>query len=136
MGYTYNGHPTACAVAMANLDIIENEGLLAKAKDTGDYLLRRLGPLTELSVVGEVRGVGMMLAIELVTDEKSRAPLLPTPPVEDVARHETGVIVRNCGHSVVLSPPLSMTRDEADELADALTSVLRRLRPDATWASA
>ena len=136
MGYTYNGHPTACAVAMANLDIIENEGLLARAKETGDYLLQRFGPLTELPIVGEVRGVGMMLALELVTDEDSRTPLLPTPPVEDVARHDTGVIVRNCGHNVVLSPPLSMTRDEADELVDALASVLQRLSPDATWASA
>jgi putrescine aminotransferase len=133
MGYTYNGHPTACAVAMANLDIIEREGLLAKAKETGDHLLERLGRLTELPIVGEVRGVGMMLALELVTDGESRTPLLPTPPVEDVARRDTGVIVRNCGHNVVLSPPLSMTRDEADELADALTSVLERLRPDATW---
>jgi putrescine aminotransferase len=133
MGYTYNGHPTACAVAMANLDIIENEGLLARATETGEHLLRRLGALTELPIVGEVRGVGMMLALELVTDGDSRTPLLPAPPVEDVARRDTGVIVRNCGHNVVLSPPLSMTLDEADELADALTSVLERLRPDATW---
>jgi adenosylmethionine-8-amino-7-oxononanoate aminotransferase len=135
MGYTYNGHPTACAVAMANLDIIENEGLLAKATETGNHLLERLGRLTELPVVGEVRGVGMMLALELVTDEDTRTPLLATPPVEDVARRDTGVIVRNCGHNVVLSPPLSMTRAEADELVDALASVLERLRPDATWAS-
>jgi putrescine aminotransferase len=136
MGYTYNGHPTACAVAMANLDIIEGEGLLAKAKETGEHLLERLGALTELPVVGEVRGVGMMLALELVTDEDTRTPLLPSPPVEDVARRDTGVIVRNCGHNVVLSPPLSMTRTEADELVGALASVLERLRPDGGWASA
>ena len=55
-------------------------------------------------------------------------------PVEDVARRDTGVIVRNCGHNVVLSPPLSMTTAEADELVGALESVLRRLRPDGTWA--
>lgn len=135
MGYTYNGHPTACAVAMANLDIIEEEGLLAKATETGHHLLERLGRLTELPVVGEVRGVGMMLALELVADKDTRTPLPATPPVEDVARRDTGVIVRNCGHNVVLSPPLSMTRAEADELVDALASVLERLRPDATWAA-
>lgn len=136
MGYTYNGHPTACAVAMANLDIIEREGLLAQAHSTGEYLLERLRPLTELDVVGEVRGVGMMLALELVSDKQARTPLTVTPPVEDVARHDTGVIVRNCAHNVVLSPPLSMTTSEADELVDALTAVLRRLRPDGTWTPA
>jgi adenosylmethionine-8-amino-7-oxononanoate aminotransferase len=136
MGYTYNGHPAACAVAMANLDIIEREGLLTKAMSTGDYLLERLRPLIALDIVGEIRGVGMMLAVELVTDKASRTPLEVTPPVEDVARRDTGVIVRNCGHNIVLSPPLSMTEAEADELVDALTSVLHRLRPDATWATA
>lgn len=135
MGYTYNGHPTACAVAMANLDIIEREDLLGKAKTTGKYLLDKLTPLAdELEVVGEVRGVGMMLALELVTSKATREPLVVSPPVEDVARRDTGVIVRNCGHNVVLSPPLSMTTAEADELVGALESVLRRLRPDGTWA--
>jgi putrescine aminotransferase len=134
MGYTYNGHPTACAVGLANLDIIERESLLEQARITGDHLLDRLRPLEALPIVGEVRGVGMMLALELVTDKTSREPLLVTPPVEDVARHDAGLIVRNCGHNVVLSPPLSMTRAEADELVDGLTAVLERLRPDGTWA--
>ncbi len=133
MGYTYNGHPTACAVALANLDIIERESLLEQARSTGQYLLDRLRSLESLPIVGEVRGVGMMLALELVSDRDSREPLLVTPPVEDVARHDAGLIVRNCGHNVVLSPPLSMTRSEADELVDGLTSVLERLRPDGTW---
>jgi putrescine aminotransferase len=136
MGYTYNGHPTSCAVAMANLDIIEREGLLGRAKATGDLLLDRLRGLTDLEIVGEVRGVGMMLAVELVSDRETREPLLVEPPVEDVVRFDTGVIVRNCGHNVVLSPPLSMTDDEANEVADGLESVLRRLRPDGTYAAA
>lgn len=136
MGYTYNGHPTSCAVAMTNLDIIEREGLLGRAKATGILLLDRLRELTDLEIVGEVRGVGMMLAVELVKDRDTREPLIVDPPVEDVVRRDSGVIVRNCGHSVVLSPPLSMTDAEANEVADGLESVLRRLRPDGTYASA
>jgi PLP-dependent transaminase len=135
-GYTYTGHPTSCAVAMANLDIIEREGLLERAKSTGELLLDRLRGLTDLEIVGEVRGVGMMLAVELVADRETREPLLVEPPVEDVVRRDSGVIVRNCGHNVVLSPPLSMTDAEAHEVADGLESVLRRLRPDGTYADA
>lgn len=136
MGFTYNGHPTACAVAMANLDIIEREDLLGQAASTGAHLLERLRPLTDLAIVGEVRGVGMMLAIELVADPGTREPLLVSPPVEDVARRDAGIIVRNCGHNVVLSPPLSMTRAEADELVAGLTAVLQRLHADGSWAAA
>jgi len=126
MGFTYNGHPTACAVALANLDVIEGEGLLERARDTGGYILERLGELTELPVVGEVRGVGMMHAVELVGDRNSRDPLAMDAAPQDVIRRETGVIVRDCQHNLVLSPPLVMSRDEADEVVDAMRSVLER----------
>lgn len=136
LGYTYNGHPTACAVGLANLEIIEREGLLEAARDTGEYLLRRLRELEDIELVGEVRGIGMMFGIELVTDRGTRAPLpLPPMPLPDVLRRETGVIVRNCGHSLVLSPPLVLSRDEADRIVEALRSVLVRLRPDGSVAA-
>lgn len=136
MGYTYNGHPTGCAVALANLGIIEREGLVERAETAGERLLSRLRELEELEIVGEVRGVGMMLAVELVKDRGTREPLLVDPPVEDVARRDAGIIVRNCGHNVVLSPPLMMSDAQIDEVADGLAAVLRRLRPDGTWAAA
>jgi PLP-dependent transaminase len=134
MGYTYNGHPTACAVALANLEIIEREGLMDKAREIGGLLLERLGELRRLPVVGEVRGVGMMLAVELVSDKDSRTPLEAERPPQDVIRYETGVIVRDCAHNVVLSPPLSMSESEAERVAEAVASVLRRLRVDGTYA--
>jgi adenosylmethionine-8-amino-7-oxononanoate aminotransferase len=134
MGYTYNGHPAACAVALANLGIIEREDLLGQATRTGGQLLAELGELTSLPVVGEVRGVGMMLAVELVADKETREPLIAELPPQDVIRRETGVIVRDCGHNVVLSPPLSMTSAEATEVSDAVRTVLERLRPDGTYA--
>jgi adenosylmethionine-8-amino-7-oxononanoate aminotransferase len=131
MGYTYNGHPTAAAVALANLDIIEGEGLLDAAKTTGAYLHAGLSSLLDLDIVGEVRHVGMMLAVELVADRATRAPLpMLQPMLPDVIRRETGVIVRDCAHNLVLSPPLIMTRDEADRAVEGIRQVLRRTTPD------
>jgi putrescine aminotransferase len=131
MGYTYNGHPTACAIALANLDIIVNEGLLARATEMGNYFQRALEPLLDLPIVGEVRHVGMMIAVELVADKATRAPLpMLQPLLPDVIRRDTGVIVRDCGHNLVMSPPLIMTTDEADQVVAALTNVLERTGPD------
>jgi adenosylmethionine-8-amino-7-oxononanoate aminotransferase len=127
MGYTYNGHPTAAAVALANLDIIEREGLLQAAKDLGAYLHEGLSTLQDLELVGEVRYVGMMHAVELVADRETREPLpMLQPMLPDVIRRETGVIVRDCAHNLVLSPPLVITRDEIDRAVAAMRSVLER----------
>ena len=124
MGFTYSGHPTACAIALENLAIIEREDLLGAAKERGAYLLTRLSELTSLPIVGEVRGVGMMLAVELVEDKQSRAPHGDAEALADRIMEERGVIVRNCAHSLVLSPPLVLTEAEADEVVDAISAVL------------
>jgi PLP-dependent transaminase len=130
MGFTYNGHPTACAVALGNLGIIEREGLLDRALQVGGHLLAGLETLSDLEIVGEVRGVGMMLAVELVADRETREPLPDAEQLQDIIRRETGVIVRNCAHSLVLSPPLVMTEGEADRVVEAMRSVLERTTPD------
>jgi len=127
MGFTYNGHPTSCAVALANLEVIEGEGLLERARETGAYILEHLGELSDLPIVGEVRGVGMMHAVELVGDRESRNPLAMDSAPQDVIRRETGVIVRDCQHNLVISPPLVMSREEADEVVAAMRSVLERM---------
>ncbi|MYV48017.1 aspartate aminotransferase family protein [Streptomyces sp. SID2888] len=132
MGYTYNGHPVATAVAAANLDIIDKEGLLGRATSMGAFLHGELeSQLGELPIVGEIRSVGMMLAVELVQDRDTRTPLplLAERMPHDVIRRETGVIVRDSAHSLVLSPPLVMTEAEAKEAAGALRSVLERTEP-------
>ncbi|MFI8998731.1 aspartate aminotransferase family protein [Streptomyces sp. NPDC053542] len=132
MGYTYNGHPVAAAVALANLDIIEREGLLARAVEIGGALHDELqAQLGDLPVVGEVRSVGMMLAVELVADKATRVPLPVRPErmPHDVIRRETGVIVRDSAHSIVLSPPLVMTEAEVKETVTAMRSVLERTTP-------
>ncbi len=129
IGFTYCGHPTACAVALENLSIIEREGLVDRARTVGAHLLSALEDMADLYVVGEVRGVGMMLAVELVADRETRVPLPMDGAPQDVIRRETGVIVRASGSTLVLSPPLVMTEEEADEVAVALRSVLERTEP-------
>lgn len=137
VGYTYSGHPVACAVALKNLDIIESEDLLSAAQRTGKLLYELTVPLaSELEIVGEVRHAGMGMALELVSDKETRAAL-PEPgrSVADVIRDETGVIVRvSSPTNLVLSPPLIMTEDEAATAVAAVASVLRRVRADGTLA--
>jgi putrescine aminotransferase len=134
-GFTYFGHPVACAVALANIDIIEREGLVEAAERTGALLAAELAPLAGLPAVGEVRGRGMIVGIELVADKETRAPIaFAGAPVEDVVRRDHGVIVRNVGPVVAMSPPLVMSEDEARRVAAAVGDVLSRLAPDGTIA--
>ena len=100
-------------------------------KKMGQYLHEGLRTLLDLPIVGEVRFVGMMHAVELVTDKESRTPLpMLQPMLPDVIRREEGVIVRDCGHNLVLSPPLIMTEAEADRMVEAMRKVLERTTPD------
>ena len=130
MGYTYNGHPTAAAVALRNLEIIEREGLLERAKTIGAYLHAQLRTLLDLEIVGEVRYVGMMHAVELVADRETREPLARVNELPDEIRRTSGVIVRDCGHNLVLSPPLIMTEGEIDRVVEAMRAVLARTGKD------
>ncbi|MEU3963795.1 aminotransferase class III-fold pyridoxal phosphate-dependent enzyme [Streptomyces buecherae] len=122
-GYTYSGHPTACAVALENLAIVERENLLTAATDVGDHLGARLRRLEELPIIGQVRQIGMMIGIELTRDPDTGEPLSAewVPPL---VRERGGVIVRNNPNTVLLSPPLVMSHDEADRVAAAVADVL------------
>ncbi|MCC8246434.1 aminotransferase family protein [Saccharothrix luteola] len=136
-GFTYTGHPTACAVALANLDLIEREDLLGNAVETGAHLAARLRECLDLPVVGDVRGLGLMLAVEVVADKHTRDPLPGgTAHVADALRTDAGILLRVNPHALVINPPLVLTRAEADELADGIHAVLRRVRPDGSLAPA
>jgi putrescine aminotransferase len=116
-GFTYNGHPVGAAVALANLDIIEREGLLARAVEIGGRLLEGLKPAEELPLVAEVRGVGAMLGIELEADRDAG-------PIAAGARRN-GVIVRASGQKIVLSPPLVLAPEQGDRIVEVLLEELR-----------
>jgi len=118
-GFTYNGHAVGAAVALANLAIVEREGLLDRAVAVGERMLARLEPAEKLDAVAEVRGVGAMLGVELVPDRDAG-------PVALAARRK-GVIVRASGQKIVMSPPLVITDEQADTIVDVLVEELGRL---------
>ena len=123
-GYTYSGHPTACAAALAVLDIVEQENLPENAGDVGNYLNNQLQPLTEeFESIGEVRGKGLMLALDLVTDKKTRTPVDPMQGFANrvaVLAKQAGVLIRPVGTKIILSPPLTINKEEADNIVQAL----------------
>lgn len=127
LGYTYGGHPGGAAVALANLDIIEREGLVERARVVGRQLQEKLATLQQLTIVGEVRGEGMVAGIELVSDPDSRAGIDDLQQVTACLREEHGVIVRAAmNSSLVISPSLVMTESEIDRLVSALVQTLTR----------
>jgi putrescine---pyruvate transaminase len=117
-GYTYSGHALACAAANANLNIVEKEQLPQRANEVGGYFLERLAELMRYAHVGEVRGKGLMAAVELVKDRQSKemltAPAAYVATLVACARKE-GAIVRVQGNRLILSPPLVFTTADVDE---------------------
>ncbi|EDX86232.1 aminotransferase, class III superfamily [Synechococcus sp. PCC 7335] len=125
---TYGGTPVSTAVGLRNIEIVEREGLAERAAEIGQYLLSRLSELLEHPNVGDVRGKGLLLGIELVTDKKSKTPL------DDAS---IAAVVKNCldqrvmigrntntipgfTNVLIISPPLVITHAEADMLVNTI----------------
>src|SRR5215469_15287291 len=129
---TYGGHPVAAAVALRNIEIMEAEKLADRAAEMGAYLLDGLRTLTKHTVVGDVRGKGLLLGIELVKDRASKEPAGPAQiaAIVDFCR-DHGVIVgrsgggRRFGTTIAICPPLVITRAECDRIVDTLDQALR-----------
>jgi len=129
-GYTYCGHPVACAVALKNLEIIEREDLRANAVRVGARLHEGLEGLLELPVVGDVRGAGLLASVELVADKERRTPIeVRRQEIADRVRDEQRVIVRSIYQNVILAPCLILTEAEADRIVAALLAVLATTSP-------
>ena len=128
-GYTGSGHPTACAVALETLKIIEERDLVAHVRQVGPRLLDGLHRFADHPLVGEVRGVGLIAAVELVADKATRAPFPPTRKlgarVQEIAQDER-LIVRALGDSIAFTPPLIISAEEIDELLARLSRSLDR----------
>jgi putrescine aminotransferase len=122
-GYTYGAHPVAAAAALATLDIIESEDIPARAAREGRYFLERLHAMKRFRIVGDVRGVGLMAGIELVADQRTRAPFpRGAPELTRVHReaYRRGAMLRLSGANIILSPALTIERAQLDLLCDAL----------------
>ena len=133
-GYTYSGHPVACAVAIENIRILKEEGLIERVQtETGPYLAERLQGLADHPLVGEVRSVGFVGAIELVKDKEKRAFFDPIGEVGTICRDhcfEIGIVMRAVRDTMVFSPPLIWERAQIDEFFDLAREALDRTHAD------
>jgi putrescine aminotransferase len=128
-GYTYSGHPVACAVALKNLEIIEKEGLIERVRnETGPYFAEQLrGRVAGHNLVGEVRTFGLLGAIEIVEDKATRTRHLPTGSGAVKVRDHAvanGLMMRATGDTMILSPPLIWTKETIDLACDRIVKAL------------
>jgi adenosylmethionine-8-amino-7-oxononanoate aminotransferase len=121
--FTYSGHPVGCAVALANLDILEREGLIERACELGSQLLTGLQSLAGHPYVGEVRGLGLMSAVELVSDKSTKAPFPPefkAGPRVHAATQQRGMFTRLRGDVYNLAPCYVTEPAEIDRMVSIL----------------
>ena len=121
-GFTYSGHPAACAVACAAINILREERIVERVRDdVGPYLQRRWQELDSHPLVGETRMVGLIGALELVKD-KARRETFPDPGEVGLLCRDlciaNGLVMRAVRDTMIIAPPLVITREQIDELVD------------------
>jgi len=132
-GYTYSGHPIGDAAANAVLDIVEEENLPGNAQQVGEYFQKRLtSTFAQMPIVGEVRGVGLMGAIEFVADRERKTRFdvgLKVGARVSKAARARGLIARAMPHGDILgfAPPLVTTRKEVDEIVEIAEAAVREV---------
>jgi putrescine aminotransferase len=119
-GYTYSGHPAACAVAIESLRIVKSEGIIERVRDDiGPYLQKGWSKLNDHPLVGETRMVGLMGALEIVANKKTRERFAEDKGVGTICRNfsvANGLVMRAVGDTLIIAPPLVLSHAEADEL--------------------
>mgnify|MGYP000084114715 CR=1 FL=1 len=132
-GFTYSGHPVACAAALKSIEIIEREDLLGNAVRVGQYFETRLAELEALPLVGNVRGRKLMLCVESVADKETKAvwpdEVGESKRISNYAE-EMGLMVRPLGHLNVMSPALTITEAQVDFVVETLEKAIRRVTDD------
>lgn len=126
-GNTYSGHATAAAAAIANLNIIEGEKLPENAREVGNHLLQRLRTLEKHPIVGDISGIGLLARVELVQDRQARRAFSPPGTVGAMVQRraqELGVILRNVNDVLTFSPPLILTKGQADRIVDVVDQAI------------
>ena len=124
--YTHEKNPVACAAALATIEVIEKENLIENARDLGDYALGRMQVMKQKhAIIGDVRGLGLLMGMELVKDGKNRER--PMDLAEEVMYKALarGLSFKlSMGNILTLTPPLTLTRDEMDQAVDILDTCL------------
>ena len=132
-GFTYSGHPVACAAGIANMEVFESQGLLENALEVGPYMQEQLRTLSDLPIVGDIRGMGLMGCLECVASQESRQPLeLDYEVGSRIDKHcqALGLLVRPLINMCVMSPPLCITREQIDEMISILREGISRTMAD------
>jgi adenosylmethionine-8-amino-7-oxononanoate aminotransferase len=134
-GYTWSANPVSCAAALASWDIIEQEGLLAHVRDVAPYFQQQLRTLQDMPLVGEVRGMGLMAAVEMTLDNDASGAARLAQDYElgglvDSYCHDLGLMVRPLINVCIMSPPLIITRPQIDDLVTALRGALALAQAD------
>jgi putrescine aminotransferase len=134
-GYTYSGHPVACAVALANIGLIRSLGLVEHVHDeVGPYLAQQYRSLAEHPLVGDAETCGLMGALLLVKDKKSGAAFPPELEIGMVCRghcFREGLVMRAVGERMIVAPPLVITRAQIDEMVALIRRCLDLTLADA-----
>jgi adenosylmethionine-8-amino-7-oxononanoate aminotransferase len=123
-GYTYSGHPVSCAAGLAAIDLVLKENLAENAAVVGDYFMGKLLELKDKHrAIGDVRGKGLMLAVELVKDRATKEPFGPEdsyPGAISESCVSNGVMIRTIVNKLIISPPLTFTTEHVDEVIRVL----------------
>jgi len=134
-GPTYSGHPTVCVAGLANIDIIEREGLLDRGRELEDEIAVALGGLASHPLVGEIRaGIGALGAVAFAREALAEVPDLPARTF--AAARERGVLIRPLGDGVAFSPPLIITREEVAHAAEVVGEALEAVARDVAGSTA
>lgn len=126
--YTYSGHPTCCAVAIANIKIIDEEGLVQRAAEMGNRLHEGLHTMDDMDHVGNIRGIGMMAGVELVEDKATKQSFPASAKYGARVGQELmkrGLYTRMRGDILCLAPPLMTTADQIDRIVEAVRESLK-----------
>jgi adenosylmethionine-8-amino-7-oxononanoate aminotransferase len=128
-GYTWSASPVSCAAALASWDIIEQEALLEHVRQTAPYFQEQMRTLLDLPLVGDVRGTGLMAAVEMRLDNDAAGEALLAQDYSigelvDSYCHQFGLLVRPLINVCVMSPPLIITREQIDDMVSALHKAL------------
>lgn len=131
-GYTAGGHPLGAAVALENLAIIQENDLVGNAREVGAHFRARLEMLRSSPLVGEVRGVGLIAAVELVEDKQAKSVSTPgrLGALMNAAMHRNGLISRNMTDTVAFCPPMIITRQQADDMFGIVAKSLAEIEAE------
>jgi putrescine---pyruvate transaminase len=133
-GFTYSGHPVAAAVALENLKILQREKLVERvAQDIGPYFQRALSRLAGHPLVGEVRSLGLLGAVELIQDKARHILFDPPGVVAAVCRENLrarGIIVRAVRDTLLIAPPFVVTHEQVDDIVDTLEAAFEDIRKE------